>query len=237
VTGPKLKPSEEGTFRYSQRLFNFAFVWNLAHKPRRAIFAHFLEAFEPAESDSVLDYGAANLPEPLENIFELYYPYKRRIVAVGEEDCSFLEKAYPGLRFVRVKRGERLPFADNSFDLGFSNAVIEHAGSRDKQALFLAELIRVCQRCLLATPNRWFPFELHTRLPLLHWLPAPWFRAILARMGFEFYAQEENLNLLSARELLAMVPPGDYQRVFLKCNYFLGFPSNLILVVIKRTKP
>jgi len=24
----------------------------------------------------------------------------------------------------------------------------------------------------LTTPNRWFPLELHTRLPLVHWLPA-----------------------------------------------------------------
>ena len=23
----------------------------------------------------------------------------------------------------------------------------------------------------LTTPNRWFPIEVHTRLPLVHWLP------------------------------------------------------------------
>ena len=26
-------------------------------------------------------------------------------------------------------------------------------------------------RVFLTTPNRWFPIEVHTRLPLVHWLP------------------------------------------------------------------
>ena len=27
------------------------------------------------------------------------------------------------------------------------------------------------RRVFVTTPNRWFPVELHTRLPLVHWLP------------------------------------------------------------------
>jgi SAM-dependent methyltransferase len=234
MSSPKIQPAEHGDSRYYRRLFNFAFVWNLAHAPRRRLFDCFMGTLKPTERESVLDLGTANLPEPLENIFELYYPHKHRITAAGAEDCAFLEKSYPGLKFVRVKPGAPLPFPDDAFDVGFSNAVIEHAGSRANQALFLGELIRVSRRCFLATPNRWFPVELHTRLPLLHWLPAPLFRRLIAAMGFDFYAREENLNLLSEGDLLRLLPNGGAGlKTSVARNYFLGFPSNLMLVVEK----
>ena len=49
--------------------------------------------------------------------------------------------------------------------------MIEHVGDVDRQRLFVAEALRVGRRVFLTTPNRWFPIEVHTRLPLVHWLP------------------------------------------------------------------
>jgi SAM-dependent methyltransferase len=186
----------------------------------------------PKETDLVLDLGTANLPEPLESIFEYYYPFKHRIVAAGTEDCNFLEAQYLGLQFVHIEAGKKLPFPDNMFDIGFSNATIEHVGSHDRQAMFLRELLRVCRRVFVSTPNRWFPIELHTRLPLIHWLSPRVFRALIGWMGFHFYAKEENLNLLSARDLVSMLPVNEY-KTYLMRNYFLGMPSNLILIIEK----
>ena len=234
MSEPDLKPRQYGDFRGYNRPLNFAFIWNLAHAPRKRMYESFLRDIRPQESESVFDLGVTQVPEPLENMFELYYPHKSRITAAGVEDCSFLEKSYPGLKFVKIEGGKPLPFKNDAFDVGFSNAVIEHAGSRDRQALFLSELIRVSRRCFLTTPNRWFPFELHTRLPFLHWLPPRIYRRILKALGLDHYALEENLNLLSAPELLALVPPGDYKTVALKRNYFFGFASNLLLVVEKK---
>lgn len=218
-----------GDERYYGRFFDFAWVYRLSHAPRRAIFDSFMSELAPRPDESVLDLGVTSLTDPQENMFELYYPWPERITAAGGEDASFLEKRHPGLRFVRVTPGERLPFADGEFDVGFSNAVIEHAGSREAQAFFLAELIRVARRCFVATPNRWFPVELHTRLPLLHWLPAPAFRAALSALGLGFYAREENLNLLSAADLRALLPPGVSARE--GRHHFLGLTSNVSLSV------
>jgi SAM-dependent methyltransferase len=220
-----------GDERYYSRLFHFDFVRALGDAPRRALFDFFMRELTPSPDETVLDLGATSLTNRQENMFELYYPHPARVTAAGSEDASFLEARHPGLKFVRVEAGQPLPFPDDAFDIGFSNAVIEHAGSRDQQALFLSELVRVTRRCFLATPNRWYPVELHTRLPLLHWLPPPLFRAVIARLGFEFYSKEENLNLLSAAELSAMVPPGASAR--LSRHYFLGGPSNLSLIVTK----
>jgi len=56
----------------------------------------------------------------------------------------------------------------------------------------------------LTTPNRWYPIEFHTALPIVHWLPRKVFRRILVMIGKEFFASEQNLNLLSARQLHRM---------------------------------
>jgi len=82
----------------------------------------FMSALAPQPSDLVLDLGASNLSDPMENIFENSYPYKHKIIAAGTEDCSFLEQKYPGLRFVRTKSGEKLPFSDNFFSIGFTHS-------------------------------------------------------------------------------------------------------------------
>jgi hypothetical protein len=81
--------------------------------------------------------------------------------------------------------------------------VIEHVGGRDRQEAFVREALRVGRRVFATTPNRWFPIEVHTRLPLVHWLPE---RAAakaydLARMPWA----KEN-HLLGARDLRALFP-------------------------------
>src|SRR5204862_6615864 len=114
---------------------------------------------------------------------------------------SFLCRQYPGMRFVRAD-GLALPFCDRSFDVVHSSAVIEHVGSFSRQQAYLQECCRVARRAVfITTPNRWFPVEFHTVLPLVHWLPPRLYRNMLARLGREFFACEDNLNLLSRSDL------------------------------------
>jgi SAM-dependent methyltransferase len=193
----------------------------------------FINTLRPTAKDKVLDLGATSLPDPQENMFELYYPFPANITAAGVEDCSFLEKRYLGLKFVRVSARAPLPFKDDAFDVGFCNAAIEHVGSREDQRFFLSELIRVSKKCFVTTPNRWFPVELHTRLPFVHWLPRPLFSKLLSLLGFEFYSKEENLNLLTCRELSALVPTARAKRARITKQRFWGLPSNLMLVIEK----
>lgn len=103
--------------------------------------------------------------------------------------------------------GKRLPFTDGSFDVVLSNAVVEHIGGPLEARIFLAESRRVASALVLhTTPNRWFPIETHTRLPLVHWLPRRLHPRMFGRSSNYRWTQAE--WLFSRRELLALAPGG-----------------------------
>ena len=183
----------------------------------------------PSADTTVLDVGVTSDCREDSNFFEKLYPHQDKITAVGMEDAAFLQEEYPGLKYVRSD-GLSLPFPDKSFDLGVSFAVIEHVGSRTQQQAFVRELCRVGKTCCLTTPNRWYPVEFHTAVPLIHWFPPSWFRALLRLLGKQFFAKEENLNLLSEKEVLKMLPADAevYTRHFRR----LGLISNLLFYVV-----
>ena len=85
-------------------------------------------------------------------------------------DGGGFRRHYPHIPYVQGDACA-LPFADRTFDIVSSNAVVEHVGDRDRQRRFVEEAQRVGRHVFVTTPNRWFPLEVHTRLPLVHWLP------------------------------------------------------------------
>lgn len=62
---------------------------------------------------------------------------------------------------------KKIPFKDKQFDICFCNAVIEHVGDYEEQKTMAEEIMRVSGKWFIATPNFWFPFELHYRLPFI----------------------------------------------------------------------
>ncbi|MCP2730359.1 methyltransferase domain-containing protein [Limnofasciculus baicalensis] len=195
---------------------------------RQKMFKSLMEMADITPEITVLDVGVTSDRRLDCNFFEKLYPYPHKLTAVGLEDASFLEQDYPGLTFVKTD-GLRLPFPDKSFDLGVSFAVIEHVGSRDNQRAFIHELCRVSRTCFITTPNRWYPIEFHTALPLIHWLPHSWFRQILRWLGKEFWAKEANLNLLSEKNMLSLFPVD--AKVRKKHFRLLGLISNLVFYI------
>jgi SAM-dependent methyltransferase len=145
-------------------------------RSRRRKLALFTETMRPTADTTVLDVGAddSGFGEQERcgtlNFFEELYPWPGRITAVGIHEGLRFRERYPAVRYVQASALE-LPFENGAFDVYFSNAVIEHVGPREAQRRFVAEALRVAPRVFITTPNRWFPVELHTRVPLVHWLP------------------------------------------------------------------
>ncbi len=177
-------------------------------RSRRRKLRLFLEELQPTAETTVLDVGADELAFGAGdgcgtlNFFEELYPWPERITALGLHDGAGFRERYPAVRYVRGDACA-LPFADGEFDVVFSNAVIEHVGDRERQRRLVLEALRVGRRVFLTTPNRRFPIEVHTRLPLVHWLPdAVAHRAYdLAGKGFA-----KDLHLLSRSTLASLFP-------------------------------
>lgn len=76
-----------------------------------------------------------------------------------------------GARLIVLADGRWLPFRDKSFDVAFSNSVIEHLQSLEDQARLAAELTRVGRSHFIQTPNKLFPIEPHYLFPFFQFLP------------------------------------------------------------------
>jgi methyltransferase family protein len=182
-----------------------ASLWN-----RRRKLTLFLETMRPGPETRVVDVGVGDTPfgtEPgvaaTHNFFEAHYPWPERITAVSDVPLPNFAQAFPSIRTV-VANGLDLPFPDDEFDVAFSNAVVEHVGGRDEQRRFVAELCRVAPRVFVSTPNRRFPVETHTLVPLVHWLPRPAADRAMHALRRENW---DRVELLSKGELLALFPP------------------------------
>lgn len=191
------------------------------------MFDTFLHWYRPTPDTRILDVGVtSDRSFAQSNFFERWYRYPHNITCVGTEDASHLEQDFAGLAFRMVQANQPLPFPDQSFDLVFSNAVLEHTGNTESQRQFLSEICRVGRAFFVTTPNRWFPVEHHTGLPFLHYLPPRTYRRLLRRTWLRYWADEQHLNILTARSLRALFPPTVAPEV--RTVSLFGIPSNLI---------
>jgi Methyltransferase domain len=204
----------------------------IAAHQRRKMFARFLADTGAGADDTVLDIGATSeRTYEASNYLEAWYPHKDKVTAIGLDDASFLPTLYPGMRFVQAD-ALRLPFADAAFDVVHAAAVIEHVGAFVRQCGLLRECCRVARRAVfVTTPNRWFPIEFHTVLPVVHWLPKPLFRGLMRRTGRSFFADEANLNLMTARELGRAAAGVAGFSATVSTVHLGGWPSNLLLTM------
>src|SRR4051794_26601789 len=113
-------------------------------------------------------------------------------------------------------------FADGSFDIVFSNSVIEHLQTYDRQAAMAAEVRRLAPVYWVQTPNFWFPIEPHFLTPGWHYLPVAVRVALLRRRRWgwrgplrEAAKAEEavrEIRLMRGSELTRMFPEATLQR-------------------------
>jgi len=204
---------------------------NLANRVRAKLYRDFVGQCMVSPADTILDVGVtSDQSYSSSNYLEVLHPSKDKITACGIDDAKFLEQLYPGVKFV-FGNGLDLPFDNRSFDFVHSSAVLEHVGSYANQSRFVGECARVARKgFFLTTPNRWFPVEFHTQLPLVHWLPKRQARTLFKVLGYAFFADEANLNLMTRSELKAIAQKVSDYRISVRARRLCGWPSNLLMI-------
>jgi len=128
-----------------------------------------------------------------------------------------------------------VPFRDGTFDIVYSNSVIEHVGERQAQRQFAEEARRVGRHLWIQTPNRNFWVEPHLLTPFIHFFP-PKVRLRMIRhwtvWGLLTRPERESIvrfvretHLLDRKDLASMFPDSTVTG-----EKFLGATKSLVAI-------
>jgi Methyltransferase domain len=202
-------------------------------RARRNIYDDFMRVTRAGAADTVLDVGVSDVVNDSSNVLEREYPYLHNITACGLGEGHEFREAFPACAYRKISPREPLPFSDKSFAIATANAVLEHVGSRADQVAFVKELCRVARQVFISVPNRYFPIEHHTSLPLLHYVNRA-FRLACDLSGKGEWSREENLILMSSRWLRKIAVSAGVMGEVGRTGLRLGpLSSNLFLAIRK----
>ncbi|HWI91657.1 MAG TPA: class I SAM-dependent methyltransferase [Flavisolibacter sp.] len=107
-------------------------------------------------------------------------------------------------------------YPDKSFDVVFSNSVIEHLFTKEGQRKMAAEVKRVGIYYFIQTPNYFFPIEPHFLFPAFQFLPRRIRTLLLNKFDLGHMSREKDINqarlkieevrLLTVKEMKELFP-------------------------------
>lgn len=191
---------------------------------RRKRMLAFQQMFATSERTRILDVGGTKLNWEL-------MPARPQVTLLNLR----VEERTEGRFHWTPGDGRQLPFADNSFDICYSNSVIEHVGGREDWEKFAKEIRRTAPAYFVQTPNYWFPVETHQVSLFLHWMPRRIERRLvryLSLWGWATRETQENIdkwlaynNLLTKRDMARLFPDAE-----IMVERLLLLPKSLIAV-------
>jgi len=133
---------------------------------RRKRQKRFVRTFKPSVDTRILDIGGGVL-----NWMQIEADFQITILNLSvPADTSSNPSNFS---FVEGD-GTSLDYPDNSFDIAYSNSVIEHLSSWENQVRFAHEVRRVSKNIWVQTPAKSFFVEPHLVTPFIHYLPKAW---------------------------------------------------------------
>ena len=126
------------------------------------------------------------------------------------------ERTNPKFRYVQGNALNMNMFDDKSFDLVFSNSVIEHVGSFENQQKFAAEIQRVGKSYWIQTPNKQFPIEPHFLFPFFQYLPARFKKEVAIRWKYSHFKKwgKDDEHILEEAEKIRLLHRQELSQVF-----------------------
>ena len=151
---------------------HFSFFEKILIKKRKEILISIKEFLKDFEINDVLDIGSTEDKKNVSSNYLIknlgnYKVYK----SISDQDINsnFFSKT--------LKKSITEEFTENEIkefqsDIVISNATIEHVGNFENQIKMCRNIINLSKKYfIIITPNRFHPFEFHTKIPLIHWFP------------------------------------------------------------------
>ncbi|MCH7408029.1 class I SAM-dependent methyltransferase [Belliella sp. DSM 111904] len=123
--------------------------------------------------------------------------------------------SHPRLKAIKGDATDLSEFETDTFDLVFSNSVIEHLYTFENQQKMANECMRVGKKFFIQTPNKFFPVEAHYALPFVQFLPKQLTYFLLTKTKISRFQRWENavakqyldeIRLLSLNEVKSLFP-------------------------------
>jgi Methyltransferase domain len=164
----------------------------------------FMELLRPQADACILNVGTTGSRVGFWEQLEHWYPYPERITGGGLHFEAVVDyrESFPTVTPM-VFDGCALPFVDKSFDIVYSNAVLEHLPGRTAVEHFTSEVQRVGKGWFISTPNRWYPVEPHYHLPFVQFLSQDKQKRLAGSFGKPTY---DHLRLLSKSDMRRLFP-------------------------------
>ena len=187
----------------------------------------FLQLFHPHKNTRILDVGG--------------YLYDWDGVVPIESQITLLNLSHqaalnlPARFTLEVGDARHLAHADRSFNIAYSNSVIEHLRTFEDQQKFAAEIRRVGRNVFVQTPNRWFFIEVHFVTIFVHFLPWWLARKIIRFCSFRgLFRAGDNVDLGELAAELRLLDRKEMQQLFPDCEIhrekWFGLTKSLIAV-------
>ena len=210
---------------------NFNFIDKIIKKKRHEMLDIINNKFKNIKIHDVLDVGTTkNYDYPSSNF--LIKNLKNISIFKSISDQNIDDKFFSKILTKSITSDFTNKEINNfKSDLVISSATIEHVGNFKNQIIMLKNMAKLSRKFLIiTTPNRYYPFDFHTKLPFIHWLPKKIHRSLLNFIGLSFFSKEKNLNLFSEQDLnLCLKEAGinNYQIFYI--NLF-GLKSNFLIL-------
>lgn len=214
---------------FSLKNYKESFAYQISAFNRQRKWKLFIDTFNPKSNLRILNVGFSEKEySNTDNFIEKHYRYPEMITSLGiDMPCQYRSR-YPSVQAVHYSGGA-FPFKDKSFDVCWSNAVLEHVGCFSKQLEFIKEIKRVSAKAFITTPNRFFPIEVHTRTPLLHFLPKHLFDYYLIKTG-KGWASGKYMNLLSLKSIEKLLNDSGIRKYTIFKNKYYGFVLDFVII-------
>ncbi len=179
----------------------------LSTKLRKRRFEKFKSLLDVREDDYILDVGG--LPWDW-----IKWGYQGKVLCLslsGLKEGFYGENKNIEYRKVDVTN---IPFEDNSFEVVYSNSLLEHVGEEHQERI-ISEIKRVGKKYWVQVPNRNFIFEPHYKFPFYHFFPrfvrlliAKHYTAKLLKHGY-YLNEVDSIALPNKKEFTTKWFPGD----------------------------